>query len=167
MSELDDMLAAVPWESLEGSDGPATDVPSAVRGLCSPDAEERRGSLGFLSQFLWDQGTVFAPSAEVVAPIAFLLGRPGFPEPAPVLEFLDLLAIGSGLFTAHRSLAIFRDMHPPEEIAARAAEEAAMLARLKSELRRGAGAFRAYLKDPDPGVRAAAERLLSRPVFAG
>ena len=165
--ELDDLLSAVPWSELEGAGGPASDVPGAVRTLTSPDAEERTGALGFLSEFLWDQGTIFPPSVEVIGPLALLLSRPGFPEPEAALEFLDRLAIGNGLFTAHRALSIFRDMHGPETIAAKVAAEAVMLARRDAEMRRCAPVFRTYLTHADPAVRAAATRLLGRRPFAG
>jgi hypothetical protein len=41
MKTLDDMLAGVPWDQLEGADGPAADVPAMVRQLCSPDPSAR------------------------------------------------------------------------------------------------------------------------------
>ncbi len=57
-----DQLDAIPWDQISHAYGPASDVPSQIRALASPDPAERKAAFHELFTNIWHQGTVYEAS---------------------------------------------------------------------------------------------------------
>jgi hypothetical protein len=161
MKTLDEILAGVPWDQLEGSEGPAGDVPDMVRQLCSPDPAARDEARDILADNLNHQGSAYEPDAYLIAQLLFLLRSPGFAGREEALDLLYRFGRGTGIFTAHQKLTTVRDMYTPEKLAAMIAEEAVWLKRLHAELLMGVELFWDLLGDPNPAIRQSAVKILT------
>ena len=155
-------LRKFPWRRLEGAYSKGTQLRKYFFDLASPSKMERRNGLTVLGEELEHQGTVYELSAYAIGPLTYLLNRPRYPERRRVLDLLLRLACGTGGFTAHRKLSIFRDMHGEKKITREVLKEASFLKKLRTHLIEAKDVFYLLLKDRDPHVGSAATAILGR-----
>lgn len=94
-------LDKVDWASLTHAYGEATDVPTLLRSLLSPDAKERERAVYDLFGNIWHQGTVYPATAAAVPFLYELLTAPGVPGKTDVAQLLACIADGVGYLEVH------------------------------------------------------------------
>ncbi|MEO6888753.1 MAG: hypothetical protein ABI324_07125 [Ktedonobacteraceae bacterium] len=94
MFSLHEELKHVPWAHLSHAYGPATDTPSHLLSLLSPEAEKREAALDQLWASICHQGSVYEASGEAAMCLIHILQMiPDEQKPA-ILQLLDGLAHG-------------------------------------------------------------------------
>lgn len=126
-------LDAIAWEQLRHAYGEAGDVPELLRGLVSPDEEERGEALYELFGNIWHQGTVYEATAHAVPFLIEIAAAPAAEDRAAVLGLVGAIAAATD--------------------GPRAPHEAVV---------RRAAAIQGLLRDTEPLVRAAAAYVLGQ-----
>ncbi|MCO6010510.1 hypothetical protein NE236_36680 [Actinoallomurus purpureus] len=140
---LTELVHRFEWERLDGARGPAPEIPDQILAAASADAETAAAALAGLRAVLYDGGTVFPVTVAAAPYLALLAADPDNRVRGPLLSLLLEIAravpgpVGEG-----------EDAVPWAEHARSTVEECLPVV---SDL----------LDDADPGVREAAERLLS------
>jgi hypothetical protein len=99
-----DALDQVPWDQLEHAYGAASDVPTHIRALASPDSNVRYQAYDQLWSSIIHQGTVYSATAYAVPFLIELLETPDVPEKPVLLTLLTHLACGNSYLYAHQDL---------------------------------------------------------------
>ncbi|WP_345282986.1 hypothetical protein [Streptomyces gulbargensis] len=152
-------IDGIDWASMSHAYGAADDVPALLRGLASPDAEERESALDGMYGAVHHQGDVYDCTVACVPFLFELVTTDGLPGRGEVVELL---------------CGIHGDGRDPETMDFWSDDEeeyaawAALLARAESEVRAGAGMLLGLLaradasSDPDAGLRRALPKALVR-----
>lgn len=99
-----DGLEEVPWETLSGCYGPATDVPENIRTLASTDEATWQAAFDNLVSAIWHQGTVYGATAETVPFLVELLDSEAVLHRDGILYLLSMIADGHSYFDVHDDL---------------------------------------------------------------
>jgi hypothetical protein len=94
-------LDNVHWASLTHAYGTATDVPSLLRSLLSPDGKKRERAVYDLFGNIWHQGTVYPATAAAVPFLYELLIAPDVPGKTDITQLLACIADGVGYLEVH------------------------------------------------------------------
>jgi len=94
-------LDTIDWESLKHAYGEATDVPSLLRALLSPDAKVREETIYGLFGNIWHQGTVYPATAAAVPFLYELIAAPDVQDKANIAHLLASIADGVGYLEVH------------------------------------------------------------------
>jgi hypothetical protein len=87
-------LDDVDWANVKHAYGPATDVPSVIRALMSPDPEKREQALHRLYSNIFHQGTRYQATPYAVPFLLEMLRDPSTHERADIVDLLASIAIG-------------------------------------------------------------------------
>ncbi|MFB7588825.1 PBS lyase [Streptomyces sp. NPDC056169] len=136
----------VDWASMGHAYGDASDVPGLLRGLVSPDGDEREVALDGMYGAVHHQGDVYDSTVACVPFLFELVATAGLPGRGEIVELLR---------------SIDGDGRDPEEMDFWSDDEdeyaawAETLARAESDTRARSGVLLDVLADPDPGLRRA------------
>lgn len=162
MNSLDLVLADVDWASLEGAYGPATEAPQMIRELMSEEPQRRAAAADALREHFNHQGSLYAATVAIVKPLLNLVRDPQFLGRAEVLDLLSGFSRGVGMYTAHQSLAIFRDMHGPEKMRRMCALEKQWQDDIHAQLLTLRDDLRLWSQTENDAVRQSAKDLLAQ-----
>ncbi|WP_345354823.1 hypothetical protein [Actinoallomurus liliacearum] len=141
--ELNAYLLRLDWEEIEGARGPATELPERIRAAASADAKTAVVALADLRVALIKDGRVFPATVVAVPFLVLMASDPENRVRIPLLSLVtDLARAVPGPVAAGER---------PEEWPEHVRSTIVTLLPVVAEL----------LDDTDPGVRQAAERLLS------
>lgn len=101
-----DGLEDIPWAKLRHAFGSASDVPSLLRSLESPDAQTRDNALTELCNNIWHQGTVYEATPHALPFLIRLLRREGRPDRASIACLVASIITGRGYYEVHSGLVV-------------------------------------------------------------
>jgi len=152
-------LDGIDWDSVTHAYGAASDVPSLLRSLLSPDAGVRKGAVDYLFGNIWHQGTVYPATAAAVPFLYELLTAQGVPCKRDVASLLSAIAVGRGYFEVH---AVGKFGEPTwrrilgkegKTLEAELEREAAEIRAVRRAVSVGLPHLMPYLRDEDPWFR--------------
>lgn len=88
------LIDSVDWASLSHAYGEATNVPTDLRALVSPNPEERKAAYTSLTGTIYHQGSRYSASAPAVPYLFAILKDPSTPDRARLIDFIMHLALG-------------------------------------------------------------------------
>lgn len=153
-----DGLEDIPWARLRHAFGSASDVPSLLRSVASPDAQERSKALTELCNNIWHQGTVYEATPYALPFLIRLLRLRDHPDRASVACLVASIIAGHGYYEVHSALIVNAQ---PGEFADEIEREHAIVAEVQ---RIGADALpllSPFLADSDPWVRGSVAEALA------
>jgi HEAT repeat protein len=101
-----DGLEDIPWAKLRHAFGSASDVPSLLRSVASPDAQVRSKALAELWNNIWHQGTVYEATPYALPFLIGLLQREDHPDRASVACLIASIIAGRGYYEVHSALVV-------------------------------------------------------------
>lgn len=137
----------VDWASMDHAYGSAEDVPALLRGLASPQPEERERSLDGMYGAVHHQGDVYDSTLACIPFLFALIASEDVPDRGGLVELLA--SIGGGTV----------DPQDGDEEYAASDDNCAMA---RAAVRSGAAVFASLVTDRDPEVRRAAPTALVR-----
>ncbi|MET7595779.1 HEAT repeat domain-containing protein [Streptomyces sp. NPDC005481] len=137
----------VDWVSMDHAYGSAEDVPALLRGLASPQPEERERSLDGMYGAVHHQGDVYDSTLACIPFLFALIASEDVPDRGGLVELLA--SIGGGTV----------DPQDGDEEYAASDDNCAMA---RAAVRSGAAVFASLVTDRDPEVRRAAPTALVR-----
>ncbi|MGW5001437.1 HEAT repeat domain-containing protein [Streptomyces hydrogenans] len=135
----------VDWASLGHAYGPADEMPGWLRGMVSPDPEERQEAFSQFYGKALHQGSVYTSTLASVPFLFAMADDPATPDRAEVVALL--LGIGREAVGAEEMYAVVRGED---------GEDSTVYPDTANLMREHAEAFVAYATDSDPRVRGAA-----------
>jgi hypothetical protein len=154
-------LDAINWEQLTHAYGEATNVPEMLRGLASPDRDERENALDGLFWSIHHQGTIYEATAPAVPFLLELAGSPEVRDRDRIVDLLAAIAGGCGYYQVHQ---VFDspERRASTEFQETLAEERSCQQAVREAVWRGLPLFLDLLRSDEPALRHQALKVVQR-----